>query len=69
MKLYSNGCPQCEVLKNELDGKQLVYEIISDMEEIIKVASENGVRSMPILEVDGEIMDYGKALEYVRGVY
>lgn len=68
MKLYSNGCPQCKVLKNELDGKQLVYETISDMEEIIKVASKNNIRNMPILEVDGKIMDYRKALEYIKGV-
>ena len=68
MKLYGNGCTYCKVLKAKLDEKGLTYEVIGDMDEIGRVAMKHNIRSMPILEVDGVVMDYRTALEYVKGV-
>jgi glutaredoxin len=68
MKLYGNGCKYCNILQGELDEKGLTYEKIVDMDEIVKVGMNNGIRNMPILEVDENVMDYRKALEYVKGV-
>ncbi len=62
--LYTNGCPQCKILKTKLDEKNIEYEVFDD----VKLMLEKGFRSMPILENDGEIMIFPKALEWVKGV-
>ena len=62
--LYTNGCPQCKILKTKLDEKNIEYEVFDDVELML----EKGFRSMPMLEKDGEIMIFPKALEWVKGV-
>ena len=62
--LYTNGCPQCKILKIKLDEKNIEYEVFDDVELML----EKGFRSMPMLEKDGEIMIFPKALEWVKGV-
>lgn len=60
--LYSNGCPRCKTVKSSLDTKKIPYEVISDHEEIMKVAKEHGELSLPFAMIDGEF--YGsKALQ------
>ena len=60
--LYSTHCPKCNVLKKKLKTKNIVYEEINDV-EIIK---EKGYLTMPILEVDGESMDFKKASDWIN---
>ncbi len=62
--LYTNGCTQCKILKIKLDEKNIEYEVFDDVELML----EKGFRSMPMLEKDGEIMIFPKALEWVKGV-
>lgn len=64
MILYTNNCPNCFFLKRELDKKGIQYEICDDVDLML----EKGFRSMPMLEKDGEIMIFPKALEWVKGV-
>jgi len=62
MVLYSNGCPSCNILKNKLNCIGVEYQIIDDME----IFKKNGFRSMPMLEVDGEILTYLEAIKWIR---
>ena len=60
--LYSNDCPRCKILKQKLDAKQVKYEIISDIDIMI----EKGFMMLPMLDVNGEIMEFGKAADWVN---
>lgn len=60
--LYTNNCPKCRVLKEKLDSKNIQYEIFDDVEEMIK----RGFSHMPMLEVDGNVMDFKKAIIWVE---
>ena len=64
MRLISNGCPRCIVLKAKLDEKGLEYEVSDDMQELIDL----GFKTVPVLEVDGEYMDFGKAMKWIQGM-
>jgi glutaredoxin-related protein len=59
--LYSNHCPRCQILKTKLDEQDIVYETCSD----INIMVSKGFKSTPILEVNGEIMDFSKAIQWV----
>ncbi|HCF38049.1 MAG TPA: hypothetical protein DER56_03085 [Thermosipho africanus] len=61
--LYSNDCPKCKILKTKLEEKNISYEIFNTIDEMI----ERGFRSLPILEVDGKIMTFIEAVEWVKG--
>lgn len=61
--LYSNDCPKCKILKTKLEEKNISYEIFDTIDEMI----ERGFRSLPILEVDGKIMTFIEAVEWVKG--
>lgn len=60
--LYSTGCPKCQVLKSKLDSKNISYEVFDDKDKMIN----KGFTNVPILEVDGEIMDFKKAVEWIN---
>lgn len=68
MKLYSNNCPKCKIVKNILDSKQKDYNIISDMNDIIKKAEELGTNSLPILVVESDYYSGIDAIDYVKGL-
>lgn len=60
--LYSTGCPRCKVLESALDAKNITYEKITDEEEIIN----KGYLTIPILDVDGKVMAFPEAYNYVK---
>ena len=62
--LYSTGCPQCAVLKKMLDEKNVEYTTCSDIKEM----RSKGILSVPMLELDGEIMNLQAAMQWVREV-
>lgn len=59
---YSTGCPKCNVLKRKLDGAGIEYTTVSDTDEMQKL----GLKSAPALGVDGELLDFGKAISWVK---
>lgn len=61
--LYSTGCPKCKVLKMKLEKAGLSYEINEDVDEMLKL----GLLSAPALGVHGQIMDFNKAIEWLKG--
>lgn len=60
--LYSNECPKCKILKQKLDDKNILYEVCDDIDLMI----EKGFRSMPVLELNGEVMNYLEAVNYIK---
>lgn len=60
--LYSTGCPQCRVLKRKLEEKGIIFTENTDRE---KMLSLNFVR-VPVLEVDGERMDFSAANKWIN---
>lgn len=60
--LYSNGCPQCKVLEAKLKQKGVIYKTINDIDVMI----EKGFKSIPMLEIDNEIMTYAQALKWLN---
>lgn len=60
--LYSTGCPKCNVLKRKLQQKNINYEEVTD----ISVMKEKGYLTVPVLEVDGEAMDFRSANDWIN---
>jgi len=59
--LYTIGCPNCKVLERRLEAKKIPYDTVTDLE----IMKQKGIKSAPFLEVDGELMNFGKALQWV----
>lgn len=59
---YTTHCPKCEILQEKLDAKKVKYEIFDDKEKMIEL----GMRSIPVLEVDGKKMQYLEAVKWVN---
>lgn len=60
--LYSTGCPKCNVLIKKLDAKGIEYTIESNEEQMINM----GLSSIPALSVDGELMNFKAAVDWVN---
>jgi len=64
IKLYTTHCPQCRALEAKLTKKNVSYEEIDDQE----VMTELGFRSVPMLQVDGEIYNFSQAVKWVNSL-
>lgn len=63
--LYSTGCPRCNVLTQKLNSKDIQYTVVSDVEEMEK----KGIETVPVLEVDGQMLQFKEATDWVNGRY
>lgn len=61
--LYEHGCPNCRMLKMKLDKSGVEYETVNDIE----VMKAMGFKTAPKLEVDGNVMDFKEAVEWLKG--
>ena len=60
--LYSTGCPKCKVLITKLDSKNINYNVVSDINVIVS----KGINTVPVLEVDNNLMDFKTAIDWVN---
>ena len=60
--LYTTGCPRCHVLETKLKQKNIEYVECNDVEEMEK----KDIGSVPCLDVDGDLMDFGNAVKWVN---
>ena len=60
--LYTTGCDRCKVLKAKLDAKNIQYKIMDDVEKMI----EDGFKTVPILEVEGNQLVFSEAIQWVN---
>lgn len=61
--LYSTNCPRCNVLAQKLTEKGVDFEICEDVDEMIR----RDFTSAPMLEVDGNIMNFMEAINWLNG--
>lgn len=60
--LYSTHCPKCIVLEKKLAAKNIEFTLVEDQDVMI----EKGFMAAPMLEVDGEIMNFTQANEWLN---
>lgn len=60
--LYTTGCPKCEVLKKKLDDKSIAYNTVTSVKEMML----KGIMQAPMMELDGELMDFVAANEWIN---
>lgn len=60
--LYSNHCPKCRIIERKLTQKEIEYTEVNDVDVMIG----KGLSSVPWLEVDGEMMDFNKANQWIN---
>jgi len=68
VKFFSSHCPKCSVLETKLKRKNIDFELIDNIDEITEYGKSHGIMSAPILEVDGQTMDFKTANDWVNGV-
>lgn len=59
---YSTHCPRCKVLELKLKQKGIDYEENNNVEEM----TAKGFKEAPKLEVDGVIMDFKQAVDWIK---
>ena len=60
--LFSTKCPRCVVLEKKLKQKGIDYNEVND----VSIMEGKGFLSVPILEVDGKIMDFKEANDWIN---
>ncbi len=60
--LYSTGCPKCKVLEKKLNADNIEYSMSDDIDELI----EKGFQSAPVLNVDGDFMEFKDAVNWIK---
>lgn len=68
MTLYTTNCPKCVVLEKKLNNKNINYKKVEDIEKILEIAKEQGINTAPILEIDGEYLDFSHANTYINNM-
>ena len=64
IRVYGNkGCVNCEMVKKVLDSKDIDYEYLilddqDDKDSIINKAEKNGVKSMPVVMRNDNIINW-----------
>ena len=59
--LYTTHCPKCKILENKLREANISYAECTN----IDVMRNKGFDWVPVLEVDGECMNYNQALKWI----
>ena len=62
IKLYTTHCPQCRALESKLEKKSIQYDSCDDTE----VMKQLGFKAAPMLEVDGQYMNFSQAIKWVN---
>ena len=59
--LYTTHCPKCNVLTMKLNAANIKYDVCEDT----KVMEDKKITYAPMLEVDGQLLDFGQAIKWV----
>lgn len=60
--LYSTSCPKCGVLEKKLNDAGITYSISAD----VKKMEELGIEFVPVLSVDGKLLQFGDAVNWIK---
>ena len=65
IKIYSTAtCPRCKILKDKMTAKNIEFEECQDVSEM----EQMGIEEVPQLMVDGELLNFGKANQYINNL-
>lgn len=64
--LYTSHCPKCKVLEVKLQKAKVDYKEVEINQNNIDYLISNGIMSAPCLKVDGEMLEFTKALEFLK---
>ena len=53
---------ECIVLTKKLDSAGITYDVFDDVDKMIEI----GMTTVPMLEVDGKIMNYKEAIDWIK---
>lgn len=60
--LHSTHCPKCCILETKLSQKNIEYTENNDVDLML----EKGFTTVPMLEVDGTVMDFKEANDWIN---
>lgn len=60
--LYTIDCPKCKRLEKILEQESVQYEVCRDRGTM----EQKGFDFMPVLEVDGQMMNYSEAINWIN---
>ena len=60
--LYTTHCPRCKVLATKLAQKNIEYVENEDVDYMESI----GIMSVPMLEVDGQLLDFVTANNWIN---
>lgn len=60
--LYSTGCPKCNILKKKLADAKIDYKVIEDVDVMVS----KGLKEVPWLEVDGNLMNFVDSSKWIN---
>jgi glutaredoxin len=62
--MYTTHCPKCKLLTVKLEGLGIEINEVTDVE----LMKEKGFTTVPMLEVDGNIMDFSAAYKWANEI-
>ena len=57
-------CPVCKMIKDLLTTRNVEFETVGDLETMLG----KGIKSAPMLEVNGEIMNAKNAMNWIKSL-
>lgn len=62
--MYTTHCPKCNVLAKKLNQSGISYTEVDDVKTMRKLK----ILSVPVLSVDGALLDYMEAVKWVNSL-
>lgn len=62
--LYSTHCPKCIMLEKKLNMAGVEFTVFDDADEMLNM----GFTEIPMLEVDGKLLGFKEAVNWVNSV-
>ena len=60
--LYSTGCPKCNILMKKLADAKIDYKVVEDVDVMVS----KGLKEVPWLEVDGNLMNFVDSSKWIN---
>ena len=75
INLYTmKGCPRCKIIKDLCshcdkistnDFKEIIIDPSDELDTDVQLLKEKGIETLPILLVDDDFMDFGRAVKFL----
>lgn len=70
IKVYGkeSGCSKCEVIKSKLNKKNISYEYITEVGDVMEVLKRANTMFTPVIEVDGILYNFTQANDLINNM-